>query len=255
MTKKVALITGGGSGMGQLMAKQLAEKGHRVVILDVNEPGMVETCKSNDNISYFVCDVTNREQVENIVAEVEKDVGPIWRMAHAAGIMPGGTLVDMPSEKIVQLMMINYGGTVHLTKAVMPYMLKRNAGEIIIFGSSAGIVPSSNLGAYCATKSAVNTFTEVLHYENRGNNIKILLVCPPAVDTPLIKQALDTGPKGLESAAKSGKMADAGSIISAIEKGLEKGKWKVLPGEAAAGEFLRRLSPSLLWKIVDASNK
>ena len=252
---KVAIVTGGGSGMGQVMAKQLASAGAKVAILDVNEAGMSETAASSDNITAFRCDVTNLQQVQEIVAKVESEIGSIDRLAHAAGIMPGGSIEETPPEKIMLMMNVNYGGTIHLTKTVLPYMLKRNKGELILFGSVAGIAPPTDLGPYCATKSAVNTFAEVLHYENRGNNLKILLVCPAAVNTPLIDQALDAGPKSLRRQLEKGKMASPEFIIEAIEKALVKGKWNILPGEAAVVAFLRRLSPSLLWKLVDASNK
>src|SRR5690625_7894079 len=81
--------------------------------------------------------------------------------------------------------------------------------------------------------------------ENRGTGIRFLLVCPPAVNTPLINQALDTGPESLRFSQRTGRLARPEAILDAIERALEKGRWVVRPGEATALTWLRRLSPGL----------
>lgn len=252
---KVALVTGAASGMGRLAALRLAEQGARVAALDLNEQGLQETASHSANIATFACDVSNRQQVEAIVAEVQSQLGPIDRLTHAAAIMPGGALAEVPSDKINQLMAINYGGTVNVTKAVLPGMLERRSGDMIIFGSMAGDVLTHNLGAYSATKAATNVYGEVLVRENRGSGIRFMLVCPPAVNTPLVNQALETGPKSLRDSHQTGRLAKPESILDAIEAALEKGKWVVRPGEAALLMWLRRMAPGLLWTLMEKANK
>lgn len=252
---KVALVTGGGSGMGQSMALRLAEQGAQVAIADVNEDALRSTAAKSSNLTSFPCDVTDPAAVAAMVEAVTARLGPIDRLAHAAGIMPGQSIADMPVETFIRVMHINYCGTVAVTKAVLPRMLERSSGDLILFGSSAGVALSTNLAAYCASKAAVNTFGEILYHEHRDSGLRILLVCPSTVDTPLVKQALDGGPQGLRKAARAGRMATPEAIIDAIETGLEKGKWCIFPGEAAAGYFLRRYAPGLLWKITESANK
>lgn len=252
---KVALVTGAASGMGRLSALRLAEQGVRVAAVDLNEAGLKETAAQSANIATFVCDVSNRQQVDNTVAEVQSQLGPIDRLTHAAAIMPGGALAQMPADRINQLMAINYGGTVNMTKAALPSMLERRRGDMIIFGSMAGDVLTHNLGAYSATKSATNTYAEVLIRENRDSGVRFLLVCPPAVNTPLVDQALEAGPKSLQQSHKSGRMASPEKIVDAVEAALEKGRWVVRPGEAAALTWLRRLAPGLLWKLMEKANR
>lgn len=252
---KVALVTGAASGMGRLSATRLAEQGVRVAAVDLNEAGLRETASGSANITPFTCDTSNREQVDATVVAVESQLGPIDRLTHAAAIMPGGSLASMPSDRINQLMAINYGGTVNFTKAVLPGMLERRRGDMIIFGSMAGDVLTHNLGAYCATKSATNTYAEVLYRENKDSGIRFLLVCPPAVNTPLVEQALEAGPKSLTQSREAGRMSAPEKIVDAIEAALEKGKWVVRPGEAAALTWVRRLAPGLLWKLMEKANR
>jgi short-subunit dehydrogenase len=124
-----------------------------------------------------------------------------------------------------------------------------------MFGSMAGDVLTHNLGAYCATKSATNTFAEVLVKENLKSPIRFLLVCPPMVNTPLVKQALDDGPGSLQMAKDTGRMASPESIIDAVEAAIEKGRWVVRPAEARFMVLWRRLFPGLLWKVMERANK
>jgi NAD(P)-dependent dehydrogenase (short-subunit alcohol dehydrogenase family) len=252
---KVALVTGAASGMGRVAASRLAQQGAEVAIVDMNEPALRELAAEFSNMTPFKCDVSDLAQVEQLVADVEARLGPIARLTHCAAIMPGRSLVAMSAADINAMMAINYGGTVNMVKSVWPGMALRGAGDIILFGSMAGDVLTHNLGAYCATKSATNTFAEILYHENRHSPIRLLLVCPPMVNTPLVKQALEHGPGSITGAYERGRMASPESIIDAAEAALEKGKWRVTPGEAGFMMLWRRLFPGLLWKLMEKANK
>ena len=252
---KVALVTGGASGMGRVIALRMANLGAKVAIVDLNERGLQETAQESVNITPFTCDVSNWQAVQQVVATIEESIGAVDRLVHCAALMPGQSLKLMEAEKINQLMTINYGGTVNLVKALLPRMEERKQGDIIVFGSMAGDVLTHNLGAYSATKSATNTFMEVLVRENMHSPIRFLLVCPPAVNTPLVEQAVKDGPGSLKGAQETGRLASPDSIIDSVEKAIEAGRWVVRPGEAAFMVWLRRLFPGLLWWIMEKANK
>jgi NAD(P)-dependent dehydrogenase (short-subunit alcohol dehydrogenase family) len=256
MNGKVAVVTGGASGMGLLLATRLAKRGAKVAIIDLNDAALSETAAGNPGITPFRCDVADLPAVEATVAQIESRLGPISYLAHAAALMPGISLLDMSAEKINRLMEINYGGTVNTTKSVLSLMRSRRSGQIVIFGSIAGVIPGAGLGAYCATKAAVNFYAETLIHENAGSGVRILLVCPPAVNTPLIRQAVEKGPKALANSAKTGKnMASPESIIDAVEKAIASGRSIIYPGQAAMLQVMRRVSPSLMWKLADMANR
>jgi NAD(P)-dependent dehydrogenase (short-subunit alcohol dehydrogenase family) len=255
-TGRVALVTGGGSGMGRIAAVRLADQGATVALLDVDETGMKETQRrGGDRIVPYPCDVTDMDAVNDVVATVEATHGPIDRLVHAAGIMPAGRILDTPVERLLAPMKINYFGTVHVTKAVLPGMVARNRGDVVLFGSITGYSASTNFAAYCASKSAVNTYAEVLIHEHRHTKLRMILAAPSAVKTPLLDQAVEGGPKALVDAVTTGRAAEPEDILDRIEKGLERGTKVLVPGEARPTWLLRRLSPALMWRLVHLMNK
>ena len=248
---EVAVVTGGASGMGQLFARRLAAAGAKVAIFDVNEAGLEATAAESANITAFTCDIANLEDVENRVAEVAGQMGPVELLVHAAALMPAHALAEHTHEGMEQLFRINYFGTTYMTRAVLPGMQSRGRGRIIIFGSIAGVALVPKMGAYCATKAAVNAYTEVLQNEIRKSGVRVHLVCPPAVNTPLVDQTLNTDtPGSMKEAKEKGRLADTGKIIDAIEKGVQKDRDIIYPGEAKLLYYWRMLAPRLWWKTV-----
>jgi NAD(P)-dependent dehydrogenase (short-subunit alcohol dehydrogenase family) len=248
---KVALVTGGASGMGRIVALRLANRGARVAAFDLNEQGLQETASLADGIKPFICDISDPGEVQARVGQVAADMGPIELLVHAAALMPSHLLVDETRESMERLFRINYFGTTYMVGAVLPAMLERRSGRIIAFGSIAGVALVPKMGAYCATKAAVNAYIEVLQNEIRASGVRAHLVCPPAVNTPLIDQTLDTdSPGSIRQAKQSGRLADPEKIIDAIEKGVKKDRDIIYPGEARLLYLWRALLPGLWWKTV-----
>ena len=183
MAGKVAIVTGGASGMGQIIARRLVTQGARVAIFDVNDQGLQAMAAEADTITALRCDISNREEVEARVAEVAQNLGPIDLLVHCAALMPSHKLIDHTHEGMERLFRINYFGTTYMVRAVLPAMMARKSGRIIAFGSIAGIALVPKMGAYCATKAAVNAYMEVLQNEIRDSGVRAHLVCPPAVNT------------------------------------------------------------------------
>ena len=242
---RVALITGGGSGMGRTAARQLAQQGAQVAIFDVNEAGMTETAEGFDTIKPYSVDVSNTEAVHAAVAQVEADLGPIDRVASAAAIMPFGKLLEQDPKVQLKLMDINYGGLVNIATATLPGMLARGKGDFISFSSMSGVIPGLLMGGYCSSKSAVQTYTEVIYHENRDKGVRFVCVCPPPVATPLWNQARDAVVPKL---TESGETIQPEDVLADIEECLEKGKFFSFPGkQTRMGYIMRRLFPNYLW--------
>ena len=251
LSSKVALVTGGASGMGRIMALRLARQGARVAIFDLNEQGLEETAAAFDAITPFRCDISDPEEIERRVQEVNEQLGPIDTLVHAAALMPGHRLTDETHESMERLFRINYFGTTYMIKAVLPAMLERKSGRIIAFGSIAGVALVPKMGAYCATKAAVNAYVEVLQNELKASGVRVHLVCPPAVNTPLVDQTLATdAPGSILESKKSGRLSDPEKIVDAIEKGVRKDRDIIYPGEARLLYLWRALFPGLWWKTV-----
>jgi NAD(P)-dependent dehydrogenase (short-subunit alcohol dehydrogenase family) len=251
------MVTGGGSGMGRIAAVRLGRHAAAVAVVDVDELGLKETGRlGGERIFTYPCDVTDSAAVSELVARIESTHGPIDRLVHAAGIMPAGRILDTPVDQLLAPMKVNYFGTVHVTKAVLPGMVSRDRGDVVLFGSITGYSSSTNFSAYCASKAAVNTYGEILIHEHRHTRLRMILAAPSAVRTPLLDQAVVGGPKALVDAVASGRAADPETILDRIERGLERGTTVLVPGsEARATWLLRRLSPALMWRLVHMMNK
>lgn len=240
----VALVTGAGSGMGRLAARQLAALGAQVAALDVNEAGLLETARVSSNIHVYPLDVTDEPAVGATVRRIQSELGPVDRVMNAAAIMPTDLLLRQDARLINRITEINYFGTVNITMATLPGMIERGQGDLINFASIAGWLPAMHFGAYNASKFAVVAFTEVLYHENRKSGVRFACVCPPPVATPLLDQA-KSQPKVLEGLAPIAPE----KVLAAIERGLERGRLMIYPDMVSAvTQRLRRFFPNLMWR-------
>lgn len=246
----VVFITGGGSGMGQLAARNFAKAGHTVAIADVNEAGMQATAEGVEAIHSYVLDLTDFEAVKTCVSQVESELGPIEKLYNCAAIMPFGKLLEQDNRIQHLQAAINYGGLINIAQAVLPGMVQRGRGDFVSFASSAGLMPTLLTGAYSASKAAVAFYTETLHHENLNSGVRFACVCPPMVNTPLLDQGRETAwPKMLETNEKN--QLQPQEVLDAIDVALNKGKFWVLPGKGTStGWWIRRLMPNLMWKFV-----
>ncbi len=243
---KVLLVVGAASGIGRVAARRWSLAGGSVAAVDIDDAGLEQTAKGLDRIHTQHLDVTDRNQVNSVIENVENRLGPIDCVYNGAAIQPTGLLLEQDPDEIKRVMDINYGGLVNVSLATLPRLLDRGRGSLINFASIAGWVPNMHFGAYCASKFASIAFTEVLYHENRDKGVHIACVCPPQVDTPLRQQAksnpkiMQTGPAPMSPE----------KVIEAVERAIDKRAFWVFPGaHARAGWWLRRLLPSALWRI------
>lgn len=245
-TGRLAVVTGGGSGMGQAWARRLAGSGASVVLLDVNTEGMAATASGLENIHTETIDITDSDAVRQVFREIEANHGAVDRVINAAAIMPFGRLVDEDPKVTNKVMSVNYGGLANVATAALPPMLERGYGDFISFSSMTGIIPGLLMGAYASSKAAVQHYSEILYHENRDSGLRFCCVCPPAVATPLWRQAEATIVPKLPS---KGETLTPDEVIADVERCLEAGKPFSYPGKQTKfGVLMRRLFPGLIWK-------
>jgi len=255
---RTALVVGGASGMGKIHVERMASQEAKVAVWDINQKALDETQKLSSNIITVNVDITDLEAVKAAYAKTIEDLGQIDRYIHTAAIMPGGEFMDLPTEMITKVMDINYFGMVHCVKAVLPEMLKRNSGDVILYGSTAGETGCHRMGAYNASKAANNMFADVLYHENIRTKLRWVLVLPPAVSTPLMDQlTVKEGPQIMKDTAKKGRSSQfvaPEEVVDEVEKSIEKGKFRCYVGIAKRGHLITRLAPGLLWKWMERKN-
>lgn len=226
---KTALITGGASGLGRVHALRLADEGYAVAILDVNEAGLRETASQSPRIHRYACDVTDLAKVQQTVSTVIEAHGPVDRLINCAAIMPGGLLLDHSAEQISRIMEINYVGMVNVCQTVVPAMVARDEGEVILYGSTAGVMPMQRFGAYGASKAANNFYARLLIAENRSK-VRMTLVFPPSVNTPLLDQAADGPPILNTRFGRRFLTVEPEGVVAAAERAVRRGRKSCLPG-------------------------
>ena len=253
---KVALVTGAASGMGRISSKRLAADGVHVAAVDVNEEGLNELKQESNNISIFPCDLSDSQAVKNMVHQVQSDVGSIDRVTNAGAIMPLGKVADLSAESINQLMRINYEGTVNIVASVLPQMMEKDSGQIILFGSIAGTCPVEHMSAYSASKAAVNMYGEILAKELEETNIRVMLVCPAITDTPLMRFVDETdAPASIKKSVMGGKLNNPEDVVSAIEREILTDKVICYPTpDALYATRIRRFFPNYWWKLVQKNS-
>ncbi len=182
--KKLVVITGASSGFGKEMAKQFSEAGYPLLLLArrvdlLEKMGLPNTmCKQ--------VDVTNKEEFEAAVRSAEEKYGKTDLLVNNAGVMLLGNLETQDAKEWQQMLDVNVMGVMNGMQIVMNDMKERESGTIVNLSSIAGVKPFGNHAAYCASKYGVVGLSEVARMELSSHNVRVMRVCPGAVDTELL---------------------------------------------------------------------
>jgi 2-hydroxycyclohexanecarboxyl-CoA dehydrogenase len=183
---KIAVITGAGQGIGRAIAEKFAAEGAIVVVTDVNETTAQETAEAiGERATAIPADVTSRESVEAMVAQVRDRFGRIDVLVNNAGWDKGGRFVDSDPADWERAIAINLGGVLNTSKAVLPFMAQQGSGAVVNLGSDAGRVGSSGEAVYSAAKGGVIAFTKTTAREMARHQVRANCVCPGPTDTAL----------------------------------------------------------------------
>ncbi len=185
------LVTGTSKGIGYTTALTLARAGHSVYAT-LRSPARAkelaaEFAALNLPIHVSVMDVDSDDSVANTIADLYKSAGDIDVLVNNAGIAHDGAIEELSMADIRATMETNYFGAVRCIKAVIPHMRKRRSGCIINVTSVAGRVSTSPLGAYAASKHALEAVSEALAQELKAFNIRVAVVEPGIIDTPMAR--------------------------------------------------------------------
>lgn len=190
LTEKVAFVTGAGRGIGKAIALQLAKEGVHIGLIARTEEALKDVAKEIEGygvkVGYAAADVSSMEQVEQAVARITEQVGPADILINNAGIGTFGKLVEMDPAEWKQMIDVNLMGTYYVTRAVLPQMIEKNAGDIINISSTNGLSGAATSSAYSASKFGVIGLTESLAQEVRRNNIRVTALAPSTVATDLV---------------------------------------------------------------------
>ena len=193
---RLAVVTGGASGIGKGVSNLLLERGARIAAIDLNEKSLqaeIASLKKNtENISTFVCDVTNRNSLAKTVNSIESELGPIEILVNAAGVIAAKGFEDTLISRIEDWDLtysVNVKGTVIASELIAENMKLRRRGKIVNIASHGGRRGAGgSLSAYTASKAAVIHYTQSLAIDMAPHNINVNSVCPGTIWTPMWEQ-------------------------------------------------------------------
>jgi 2-hydroxycyclohexanecarboxyl-CoA dehydrogenase len=200
LSGKVAVVTGGGQGIGRGLTLRLAEEGCKIAIFDINPQAGNETAKlaAQAIIKTYAVDVGDAASVNEAVSKVEAELGPIWLLVNNAGWDRPMPFLKTDKELWDKIIRINLYGPLNTHKAIAPLMAERGGGRIVNIASDAARVGTSDEAVYSACKGGLISFTKSLARELARKNVLLNAVCPGPTNTPMMLAVLGEGEQAVK---------------------------------------------------------
>ena len=200
MSGRVALVTGGGSGIGREICAALSADGRQVAVADINHDGAAATAESimatGTAAIAVAVDITDPDSVATAHIEVVDELGPVDVLVNCAGWDEFMPFLDTDEDFWDKIIDINFKGMLRTTYACLPAMIENGWGRIVNIGSDAARVGSSLESVYSGAKGGVISFTKTIAREVARNGITANVVCPGPTDTPLLDGIVDASAQG-----------------------------------------------------------
>ncbi len=201
LENRIALVTGGGRGIGRAIAHELARRGAAVVVNDKSGEGIVcgEIQEAGGQASCFKADVSDSGEAQGLIKYTVETFGDLHILVNNAGITRDNLIMMMPEEDWDLVLRVNLKGTFNCSKAAVKHMMRKRYGRIISIASVAGQMGNAGQTNYAASKAGQIAFTKSLAREVASRNITVNAIAPGFVDTEILKAM---APETLEAAVK-----------------------------------------------------
>ena len=219
---KVALITGGTTGIGKEIALELAENGFNIAINYRSETDQMDALKQeieskNVKCIFVKADVSNFEQSESMVKEVINEYGRIDVLVNNAGITQDGLIMRMKKESFDQVVDINLGGTFNVTRNVVPFMVKQRSGRIINVSSVVGVAGNAGQCNYAASKAGIIGFTKSLAKELSSRGILVNAIAPGFIETKMTDKLSESVKESILNQIPLGRMGSPREVAQVVK--------------------------------------
>jgi NAD(P)-dependent dehydrogenase (short-subunit alcohol dehydrogenase family) len=251
LTDRVAVVTGGASGIGRALAWRLAEEGARgVVVADLDEAGARAVASDIGARALGVgCDVADEQQVVDLVARAEEAFGAVDLFCANAGVAVG-TDLDTPEETWELALGVNVRAHVYAARALVPGWLERGEGYFLATASAAGLLTQIGSAPYAVTKHAAVAFAEWLSVTYGDRGVRVSCLCPMGVRTGMT-QVPDDAPDDLRLAAgvvaAAGDMLEPEQVADVVVEGLRAERFLILPHPEVLTFFQRKADDYDRW--------
>jgi 2-hydroxycyclohexanecarboxyl-CoA dehydrogenase len=195
--ERVAVVTGGASGMGEAICHELGRRGHKVAVLDIDSQSAqrVSAALQAEGVTALgvAVDVTDRQAVEEAFAKARSELGPVTILVTSAGMVGFAPFIEITPESWAQIIDVNLTGTFHCCQVALPDMLAERWGRIVMISSSSAQRGSPGMAHYAASKGAVITLTKSLAHEYASAGITVNNIPPSGIETPMQHQSQAEG--------------------------------------------------------------
>lgn len=197
VSPRVAVVTGGASGMGEASCHELGRRGYRVAVLDVDDQAaqrVTDDLRGRGATALGVgVDVTDRIAVDDGLAKVRSQLGPVAALVTSAGVFGYSAFADITPQQWARIIEVNLTGTFHCCQAALPDMVDAGWGRIVMISSSSAQRGTPFAAHYAASKGAVITLTKSLAREYAGHGITVNNIPPSGIETPMQHQSQAAG--------------------------------------------------------------
>jgi uncharacterized oxidoreductase len=249
LQNKTVLITGGTSGIGQELAKQLVERGNTVIITGRDEEKLSATQRILPSVHAFKSDVSDPEAIMTLHSTVLAQFPALDTLINNAGIMRNLN-VNRPYDlkDVTREIDINLSGPVRMTQQFLTHLKSRENALIVNVSSGLAFVPMPISPVYCATKAAIHSFTQSLRVQLEGSNVTVIELAPPGVETPLFRNEFAEEMKGQKG-------MDVEVLVSKAIAGIEAGKLEIRPGLSNVLKTMSRIAPQFMFNHMSKVGK
>ncbi|MCX2481563.1 SDR family NAD(P)-dependent oxidoreductase [Pedobacter sp. MC2016-15] len=240
LQNSTVLITGGTSGIGLELVKQLTELGTQIIITGRDQDKLAETQRQFPNVQTFQSDVSNPQNIRQLYETVTRQFPDLNIIINNAGEMRLLDLQDTEKslEDISREIDINLSGTIQMVHQFLPQLIKKDSAAVVNVSSGIAFMPYSVAPVYSASKAGVRAYTQSLRLQLKGSSVKVFEMIPPGVNTNLQKDwVLPTN---------ESMMMDVGKMVSVAIKGLQKDQTELKPFLISVIKLVSRLIPGTL---------
>lgn len=243
----IALITGASAGLGVDFARQLSERGHRLVLVARRLDRLEALADELGNARAVACDLAKPGAADRLMSDLAAHGEEVETLVNNAGFGLWGRFAGLDAAQQREMIDLNVGALTELCRAVVPAMIERGKGAILNLASTAAFQPGPRMAVYFATKAYVLSFTEALHEELKPHGIKVSALCPGPTKTEFGAVAGFSSNGAVDRVS-----ADSPSVVRAGLNGLNRNRAVIIPGllNKAGAQGHRFLPRSVLRRVV-----